>query len=335
MTPRPTALSSVSGVYFGLLCVTIAAACGGELESASSARADSAMAVREEFVVDTATVQIPLSLAAQLYVEHDAIVVARTSGTVDSIFVELGDPVVAGQRLAQLERREQEIALANAEAALENQVLVTTRTRALTSTGGATVADSQQAEFQLRQAEITRQSARRELELTLVTAPFAGVVSARAVRPSRFVSPGDTLFRVTEANPLLARVRVPERSAAGLRRGESATVVASNGASAAAKILHIAPIIDAASGTREVILTVASAREPFRTGANVSVRIGQERRQVVFVPRQAIAPEGYALVIENGRNTMRAVVLGAPLEKERVEVVSGLSPGERLANPNR
>ena len=56
-----------------------------------------------EFTVDTATVELPLELPAQLYVEHDVVVVARSAGTVDSLFVELGDRVRPGQRLARLE----------------------------------------------------------------------------------------------------------------------------------------------------------------------------------------------------------------------------------------
>ncbi len=328
---------TVARVWLGALGVVVAVGCGGELRSENPGPSDtlSRVAMNAEFIVDTVTVRIPLLLPAQLYVEHDAVVVARTAGTVDSIFVELGDQVVAGQKLARLESAEQAIALANAEAAHDNHVLIAARARSLTKSGGTTAADSEQAEFQLRQAEIARRKARRDLELTLVTAPFNGVVSARAVRPSRFVAPGDTLFRVTESEPLFARIRVPETSVTLVRPGETATVIGSTGESMPATIIHAAPIIDAGSGTREVVLKVARSRDNLRAGANVMVRVGRERRRVVAVSREAIAPEGYALVLNNGRSTMRAVVLGSPLEDGRVEVLSGLSLGERLVRPNR
>lgn len=324
-------------VWLGALGGAMATGCGGELGSRSPEPSDTlgGVAMQAEFIVDTATVRIPLLLPAQLYVEHDAAVVARTAGTVDSIFVELGDQVVAGQKLARLESAEQEIALANAEAAYDNHVLIAARARSLTRSGGTTAADSEQVEFQLRQAEIARRQARRDMELTLVTAPFNGVVSARAVRPSRFVAPGDTLFRVTESEPLFARIRVPEASVSLVRRGETAAVIASTGEGAPATIIHAAPIIDAGSGTREFVLRVARSRDNLRAGANVMVRVGRDRRRVVVVSREAIAPEGYALVLDNGRSTMRAVVLGSALEGNRVEVLSGLSPGERLVRPNR
>jgi RND family efflux transporter MFP subunit len=314
--------------------------CGGEARSASPQqagvpRAASATSAKAEFTVDTVTVQLPLELPAQLYVEHDAVVVARSAGTIDSLFAELGDHVSAGQTLARLESGEQEIALASAQAAYDNLARAAARERALTKSGGATAADSEQVEFQLRQSEIARRKASRDLELTRIAAPFDGIVTARSARPRRFVSVGDTLFRVTEPSPLFARVRAPEGSARGLRIGDAATIVASSGGTIAAKIVHMAPFIDAASGTREVVLEVVGAPAGIPAGSSVVVRVGHEARRAISVSRDAIAAEGYVVVVDNGRTTLRPVTIGRDLGGGKVEVMSGLAPGERLARPTR
>ena len=310
-------------------------ACGNSRDSVNmrQAGAPEGGAIEPAFTVDTATVQLPLELPAQLYVERDAAVVARAQGTVDSLFVELGDRVATGQLLARLESADQEIALASADAAYENLDRVAKRARALMKSGGTSVADSEQVEFQLRQADITRRKARRDLELTRVTAPFEGVVTSRSVRPRRYVAVGETLFRVTEAAPLYARVRVPEGSASTVRIGQQAAIIGSSGERGSATIVHTAPIIDAASGTRETVLRLTSQHSGLVAGAGVTVQLASERRRTVSVDRAAIAPEGYALVIENGRSTLRAVTLGRDLGGGRVEVVRGLSPGELLARP--
>lgn len=334
---------TLDAVKIALVCAACAAltACAGDAESAKPQQAGKPMsasapgAIAAEFTVDTATVQVPLQLPAQLYVEHDAVVVARAQGTIDSLLVELGDHVSAGQLLARLESVDQEIALANADAAYDNLTRVATRARALTKSGGATSADSEQVEYQLRQADIARRKARRDLELTRVVAPFEGLVTERSVRPHRFVGVGDTLFRVTESAPLLARIRVPEASAQSVHVGDAATVIGSSGQRAGATIVHAAPVLDPASGTREMVLRIARGDRELVPGANVTIALGRQRRRVVFVPRAAIAPEGYAVVIENGRSTLRPVTLGADVGGGRVEVVSGLSPGERLARPTR
>lgn len=334
---RITCIARVVG-GIGAVSIVGALGCGGQRDAATprpAGTAEAAPVQLAQFTVDTATVNVPLELPAQLYVEHDAVVVARAPGTVDSLYVELGDRVRAGEVLARLESADQAIALSSAEAAYDNLTRVATRSRALTRSGGMTAADSEQVEFQLREAEIVRRKAQRGLDLTRVTAPFDGVVTSRSAHPRRFVAVGDTLFRVTELAPLFARIRVPEASARLLRVGERATVVSASGESSVATVAHAAPIIDAASGTRELVLRVQHPRGELIAGASVVVRLGAARRAVVTAPREAIAPEGYALVVENGHSTVRPVTLGGDAGGGRVEVVSGLAAGERLARPPR
>ena len=153
-------------------------------------------------MVDTATVLVPLVLPAQLYVERDAIVAARVPGTIDTVVADVGAQVAVGALLATVESIDQRLALSSAEAAYDNAERFARRARSLSRIHGVSPADSEQAEFQLRQAEIARDKARRALELTRVVAPFAGVVSGRWARPHRLVAAGDTLFRVTESGPL-------------------------------------------------------------------------------------------------------------------------------------
>jgi len=275
-------------------------------------------------------IRAPLQLPAQLYVEHDAAIVARSAGVVDSVTTELGSRVSEGMSLARLESADQELAAAQADATYENAGRVVSRARVMTKAGGTTVADSEQVEFQYRQADIARRKARRDLELTRIVAPFAGVVTARYARPGRFVSPGDTLFRVTESSPLLARVRVPEGSASTVHVGDQATIVGIAGATAKASVLHAAPAFDAASGTRELVLRLTTSAD-LLPGANVTVRLGGSDRQAVTVPRDAVSPDGYVLVMQNGRTSLRSVTVGADAGGGRVEILSGLAAGERVA----
>src|SRR5206468_8128503 len=91
---------------------------------------------------DTVTIDAPLSLPAQLYVEHDAVVFARSPGVVDSIFVDLGTRAAAGQALAKLENADQTIALDQARDRFANAKQRVERQRALKSAGVVTQADA-------------------------------------------------------------------------------------------------------------------------------------------------------------------------------------------------
>jgi membrane fusion protein (multidrug efflux system) len=314
-----------------LALALLLAACGGDgarpIESSAATLASTpAGAVT---TAESTTVDRPLSLPSQLYVEHDAAVLARSSGVVESILADIGTPVAAGQALARLESTDQEIALAQAREQAANAVQRVERQRALTTAGVVTRADSEQVEFENRAAELALRKAQRDYDLTRIVAPFAGVVTARVARVQRMVKDGDSLFRVTALAPVLATVRVPEAAAAGLRVGTAARVLTAGGTSAAARVVRASPVLDPASGTREVVVQLApgSAVTP---GAGVTVQLGSERRKVVAIPRAAVAKDGYALVWDDNRTTLRAVTLGADLDGDRVEVVSGIAAGEKV-----
>jgi len=209
------------------------AACGGgdapsnrgrAIETASAATVPAAAPGAIE-TAESITVDRPLSLPSQLYVEHDAAVVARSSGQVESIVVDIGSRVSAGQLIARLESTDQEIALAQAREQAANASQRVERQRALATAGVVTRADSEQVEFEHRAAELALRKAQRDYDLTRILAPFDGVVTARMARVQRLVNPGDSLFRVTALAPVLAAVRVPETASAGIRVGTSGRVL--------------------------------------------------------------------------------------------------------------
>jgi RND family efflux transporter MFP subunit len=231
--------------------------------------------------------------------------------------------------LARLESADQTIALDQARDRFANDKQRVERQRALTTAGVVTQADSEQVEFEYRSAELALRKAQREYDLTRIAAPFPGVVTSRAARVGRLVRADDTLFRVTALAPVLATVRVPETSAFGLTVGSVAQVIGSRGERASARVVRASPVIDPASGTREVVLQLAPGTR-LSPGSSATVRIGSERRRIVTVPRSAVGSEGYALVWDDHRTTLRAVTLGREVAGDRVEVVSGLAPGERV-----
>ncbi|HVQ46492.1 MAG TPA: efflux RND transporter periplasmic adaptor subunit, partial [Gemmatimonadales bacterium] len=257
--------------------------------------------------VETVTVQVPLRLQSQLYVEHDAAVFARSSGIVQSILADLGSRVRAGQLLAQLETTDQEIALSQAREKFTSAKQTVERQRALKLAGVVTQADSERVESEYREALLDLRKAERDLDLTHITAPFAGMVTARSARIHRMVNSGDSLFRITALNPLLAAVRVPEASAGEIRIGSTAEVVGPNRVTVSARVIRASPVLDAGSGTREMILQLGGQGSGLTPGNNVTVQLGAARRQIVAVPRTAVAQDGYALIWDNEKTILRPV----------------------------
>lgn len=279
--------------------------------------------------VTSETIADPLTLPSQLYVDHDVVIAARTNGVLQQLDADIGASVQTGATLAAVDNSEQKIIVAQTEAALTDARRRAERIRALTRAGGATPADSETAEFALKRAQLSVDSAKRELSLTTITAPFAGRIAARYVGPFRLVHAGDTLFRLTESGPLLARIHVPEGRHDALGVGTRATVLGVDGQTTSAHVIRVSPIVDAASGTREAVLAVAP-QGTLRPGSAVTVRIGSAPRRVTVVPGDVITQGGYVVVLGGSQPALRLVRVGNELPDGRREILSGLRDGERV-----
>ena len=88
-------------------------------------------------------------------------------------------------------------------------------------------------------------------------------------------------------------------------------------------------MIDAASGTREIVLQLGRGPTA-HPGQQRHSAAGSEPRHVLTIPRTAVDDDGYALVWSDQRPALRALTLGTNLDGDRVEVVSGLAPGEKV-----
>lgn len=279
-------------------------------------------------VAETVTTTVPLLLPAQLYVEHDAFVFARSLGIVEAVRADVGDRVRRGAVLADLEDEDQTIAAAQAEAAWETARRTAERMRELLESGAVSQAEADSAALAARRAELALRQARRDLTLTRVVAPFDGVVAQRRVRVGQLVEELDTLFRVTALAPLKVSVHVPEQ-AMTVAPGDSVEIRVPGRESVAAVVDRVAPTVDPASGTREVVARLPR-RGDLMPGTAVEVRVGGEPRSVLAIPRDLLLEDRYVLVWEDGRSVLRAVTPGAVLPDGRLEIVAGLAPGERL-----
>lgn len=313
-----------------LLLIALTAGCGASAAPPPDTADEPAI---EAVAVESVTVNVPLSFPAQLYVERDAMVHARSEGTVQWLGADLGMTVRAGQVLARLESTDQEIAAARAEDVYQTALKAAQRQRELTAREVSTAEELERTESELKRAELDLRQARRDLELTRVVAPFAGVVSARYARAGRLATSGDSLFRITALSPMLAAVQIPESDATGLGRGSGAEVIG-NGGAGTARVIRVGPVVDAASGTRQFVLELGEGRG-LRPGGAVTVRIGSVRRSALAIPSDAVGDGGLVMVMEGGRATARAVALGADLGDGLTEVLSGLAPGERVVRAAR
>ena len=193
-----------------------------------------------------------------------------------------------------------------------------------------TQADSKlaQSEQEVRAAEITRSHGQ-------VSAPFAGVVTAKTVEPGTLAMQGTPLLTIEREGAFRLEAGVEESRLAAIKVGQPVSVTLDGVNHAVdARVSEIVPVVDAAS--RSYVVKVDLPTLPaIRSGVfgRVAFRLGS--RPVLAIPIGAVSERGQlqsVMVAENGTAHTRLITEGQKAN-DRTEVLSGLSAGEQIIFP--
>ncbi|MGD8977587.1 MAG: efflux RND transporter periplasmic adaptor subunit, partial [Gammaproteobacteria bacterium] len=270
---------------------------------------------------------------ASLESDEEAEVVAKVGGEVIEIRAEEGDKVKAGQLLARLDgdrlRLEAERSLANLKKLeQEYERNVELHERGLVSSGAF-----EDIKFELDSLRAAYKLARLELSYTEIRAPIDGVISERFIKVGNTISPNDPVFRITDMDPLLAYLFVPEREFRKLAPGQVAelSLDAIAGLRFRGAILRISPVVDPETGTFKVTIAVPDEEMRLKPGMFGRFQIVYDSRQnVLLLPRAALIEdegEQFVYVAEDGSAVRKTVETGYS-RGDAVEITAGIGDGE-------
>ncbi|MFY9552950.1 MAG: efflux RND transporter periplasmic adaptor subunit [Thermoanaerobaculia bacterium] len=221
--------------------------------------------------------------ASHLMVDQEVTIASRISGIIESIAVDRGTAVTPGQPLATLDAREAEASVREAREEMELKKAEYQRAQSLAASKIMSTADLDQKKAEFAVATARWEKAKTLRDYTVIRAPFAGVVTEKYARVGLKVveDKPEPLFKITAVEPLLARVYLPEEELLRVRVGDPVEVVADRfpDVKTTGEVRFISPMVDAASGTFQVVVRVR--REPARTvlrpGIAVQVRFPKAR----------------------------------------------------------
>ena len=204
--------------------------------------------------------------------------------------------------------------------------------------------DVEQAAARLRllgvdPSRMTHAAAANEGSATIrVTAPQDGIVLERPATVGMTVEPSTVLATLVDLSPVWVIADVYERDFNAIHTGGRATITtdADPGLTIAGKVTYVSPEVRPETRTAEVRVEVPNPAGKLRLGMFVNVTLeGIPHAGGVVIPRAAVQTIGartvvYVLLDESaGRFEERPVVLGDG-DQDRVQVVSGLQPGDRI-----
>lgn len=301
-------------------------------------------------VVRLAT-QAPIAAIAEIGVDehHYAIVDAPAPGRVVALLAHVGDPVAAGDPLAELasgdvgDMRAQVI---EAEANVHTLETRVARRQQLSGEQLGTASDLEDAQRELAAANAELARARAGLAAAnarggsrttlLVRSPIAGTILEHHAFPGESASQDNALFEIADLSTLWLLVHVSEGDADRLHVGDLARVTYPEITRAPVElpITMIAPRVDPSTLSVEVRCDVPNPDQQLRPGMVASVVLAPASTgETLVVPTASVQHTslGWVVFVPRSEREMevRPVARGRDLGGE-VEIVSGVSAGDHV-----
>ena len=245
------------------------------------------------------------------------------------LLVDVGDRVVAGQKVAELDNA----ALDQVKAQYENNKANFERSDELYKFGGESKANWQAMKTAY---EVSKSTYENMLENTTLVSPISGVVTARNY-DNGDMCVGLPIFVVQRINPVKITINVSESLYTYIKKGMEVAVEfdALPEQKFTAKVSRITPSIDAATRTFPVELVLANAKELIKPGMYARVIMNYGTRKNIVVPDVAVVKQlgsgnRYIYVYkQDGTVAFQRVELGRRMN-DKYEILSGLADGDEV-----
>jgi RND family efflux transporter MFP subunit len=303
-----------------------------------------------------------LEVVGTVKARSSAVIAARIAGVVTSLTVKEGDRVTRGKLLLTLAADENAAGSAAATAAVQearqgvdealarqkladttfdrfqrlyNEQAVTRQEIDMRQTDKELAARGvARAEAHLTRARETARGAGTVAGYARITAPVSGIVTAKSVDVGMTVFPGMQLLTVEEEGNYRLEAAVPETLLGSVKTGDAIRVVIEgNNNVIMGQIAELVPVVDPLSRTFTAKVDIAA--KGLRSGLYGRAQIAVGSRKSLLVPKSAIFERGSLTLVwvvdKENRVRLRLVKAGKG-EAERVEILSGLSAGERVVS---
>ena len=198
--------------------------------------------------------------------------------------------------------------------------------------------DAQAAQAATAQKSADLAAAQTQVAYGDLRAPLSGIVTRRALNAGDMADPAVPILEITDPNALNLQANLPAEMGAGVRAGMVAHVTtdAAPGLVFPGSVTSVGSV-DPQTNLLAVRIAVsggANTNSGLRPGMFATAQIvTQTNPLAILVPRQAIVNrDGKPAVMTVGGDNKaheKAVVTGAP-QGAKVQIVSGLKPGERV-----
>jgi RND family efflux transporter MFP subunit len=333
MNARRTATVSLAALALG---VVVIAACSHARNDATEANPLRPVRVAP---VTAAALGDRVHAVGLLTPKDEARLSFKVGGVVESVRVEEGAQVRAGQLLAVLKQAEIAAAVEQSRQAAAKAERDLARAQSLYADGVATLEQVQDLATAASVTAAARRSAEFNASYARIVAPAAGVVLRKLAEANELVQAGQPVLVLGGAGRgWIVRVGLADRDAVRVRMGDAARVSfdAWPERSFEGRISNVASSADPATGTFAIEVQVEPADARFVQGLVAKVSLTPAgSRTTSIVPLQALVEangnEASVFVLDAARKSVRRVTVRiGRMSGGEVEVLDGLEPGAEV-----
>jgi len=313
-----------------LLSVAVSLLAGCAEKKTAEAQRDPGVLTKSGEAV-TAPVRLTETFTSEIepYREND-ITPAASGVHIDRILVEVGDRVAAGQLLLTLDPTQYRQQLVQLQTVEDDY----NRLLPVYEAGGISAQQIQQARAQLEvQREIVA-NLRKNIEYR---SPLSGVVTARNAEAGDLLT-GQPVLHVMQIEPLKVVVNISEQYFRNVQVGMPVEMQVDifPERTFEGRVSLVYPALDPATRTFKVEVKVPNADRTLRPGMYARTVFDMGEKQGVMVPDVAVqkqvgTAERYLYVVKGDSVVERRRVETGRRIGDRVDILSGVEPGERVA----
>lgn len=215
-------------------------------------------------------------------------VVSQTSGIVQTVSVTKGQSVKAGDVLCVLDQGARKLAVAQAQAGVDQAQKAFDVNQNLVKKGVAAVNTTLAVESALAGAKTGLENAELELARTEIKTDVAGVVQDPLASVGSMLNMGTPCATVVQLDPMLFIASVPEAKISYARLGLKATVTAVTGDKAEGTVTYIAATADDATRSFAVEIEIPNADGKLRDGITADAIVNVGTAPVHVLPQSVL-----------------------------------------------
>lgn len=281
-------------------------------------------------------VDIGFPVEASVEAVKQVTLAAQIPGRVIDMRVDVGQRVKRGDVLMKIDAREAAGADASARAALAQAAAAYERTKNLYAQKFVSKAALDQAAATWQAAQGAARTSGAALSHGVVTAPIAGIVAQRHVEQGEMAAPGSPLVTIFDPKGMRVIASLPQYRLAELKKASSARIeFPETGKWVEATRVEILPTVDARSHTATARLYLPENDDGVVPGIFVRAHFTIGKAQKLTVPPAAIIRRGEVTAVyvldDTGASKLRQVRLGEVVSGGELEVLAGITSGERVS----